>query len=530
MDTMYASIQAYAAAYSSPEPPLLRTINNQTNEEVPGAHMLSGHLQGRVLASLSRMIRPRRILEIGTYTGYSALCLAEGLTEDGRLYTIDHNENLAPRVTAYFNNSAYGSRICYQIGAALSILPTLDEMFDLIFIDADKKNYPHYYELALEKITPRGFIIVDNVLWKGTVCQVTGAESQDRHTQTLIAFNNKVQNDPRTENVLFPVRDGLVLYNLCMAYAVPTQAQNMVVPRRMGFANMQLQIAPEARAAIQTKVTSLTRSPKHYREVMERINLYMSIIERILKEEGIPDDLKYVVIQESHLVADDISSTNAVGFWQFKQEGALEVGVRIDRYIDERMHIVASTRAFAKYVKKHYSHFNNWLYALLAFHLGRGGAKAYIKEQRWDIDSSVAIIDQRAHWYIYHFLAHKLVFRDAIGKELHPELYLYECKDCQGKTIHEISQQFGVTLPKLRDYNKWLKPNKIPEDVTCAVLIPLTHQQYAQLDPLSIYNPLAKYKINYGNYWHTAQNFPQVSAFKQRSTRKDFIEELFAVE
>jgi membrane-bound lytic murein transglycosylase D len=299
-----------------------------------------------------------------------------------------------------------------------------------------------------------------------------------------------------------------------LVVSASTYAQTITVPNKVSFANMQLYIAAEAKEEIQKKVTSLTRSPKHYKELMDLINLYMPLIERVLKEEGLPEDLKYLAIQENGLIAGDISENNAVGFWQFKRAGALEVGTRIDRYIDERMHIVASTRAFAKYIKKHYSHFNNWLYSLLAFHLGRGGAKTFIKEHKWDISATAATIDKHAHWYIYHFIAHKLVFKDVIGKELHPELYLYECRDCQGKTIHELSQQFGVALPMIRAYNKWLKPKKIPEDATCSVIIPMTHRQYAQLDHLRVYSLLNKHKINYSTYWDKAQNFPCITSTK----------------
>ncbi|MHB9147757.1 MAG: lytic transglycosylase domain-containing protein [Candidatus Amoebophilus sp.] len=314
-----------------------------------------------------------------------------------------------------------------------------------------------------------------------------------------------------------------IFYRL-LANGSAIYGQTITVPNKISFANMQLYIAAEAKEEIQKKVTSLTRSPKHYKEVFDRINLYMPLIERVLKEEGLPDDLKYLAIQESHLISDDISETNAVGFWQFKQAGALEVGTRIDRYIDERMHIVASTRAFAKYIKKHYSHFNNWLYSLLAFHLGRGGAKTFIKEHKWNIGATTATIDNHAHWYIYHFIAHKLVFKDVIGKELHPELYLYECRDCQGKTIHELSQQFGVALPMIRSYNKWLKPTKIPEDATCSVLIPMTHQQYAQLDHLRVYSLLDKYKINYSAYWDKAQNFPCITSAKSTTKSQPTIQ------
>ncbi|OJW72802.1 MAG: hypothetical protein BGO68_00705 [Candidatus Amoebophilus sp. 36-38] len=283
---------------------------------------------------------------------------------------------------------------------------------------------------------------------------------------------------------------------------------------------MQLYITPEAKEEIQKKVTSLTRSPKHYREIFDRINLYMPLIEKILKEEGVPEDLKYLAIQEGYLIADEISESNAVGFWQFKRESALEVGVRMDRYIDERMHLVASTRAFARFIKKHHNYFKNWLYALLAFHLGRGGVKKVIEVNNWHIGDTKATINRQAHWYIYHFIAHKLVFKDAIGKELHPQLHLYEYHDCQGKSIHELSQQFNVPLSMIKAYNKWLKPTKIPEDATCSILIPMSHYQYAQADHLRVHTILNKYKINYSTYWDSAQKFPNIKLLKNQI--KDF--------
>jgi predicted O-methyltransferase YrrM len=211
MHSDYSAIHVYAEAYSSSEPVLLNVINKETHAEVHGAKMLSGHLQGRVLATFSHMIRPRRVLEIGTYTGYSALCLAEGLTKDGILYTVDIDHNLEARVKKYFEISGKAHQIRYYIGPALEIIPKIDESFDLIFIDADKRNYNRYYELALGKLSSHGFIIVDNVLWKGKVCETENQLTKDKSTQTIIDFNNKVHNDPRIENVLFPVRDGLMV-------------------------------------------------------------------------------------------------------------------------------------------------------------------------------------------------------------------------------------------------------------------------------------------------------------------------------
>jgi predicted O-methyltransferase YrrM len=210
MSLTYKDIQAYAEYYTSPESELLATISQETHAEVPAAHMLSGHLQGQVLATFSKMIRPSRILEIGTYTGYATLCLAEGLTENGILYTIDANVQLAERVQQYFARSGKAHQIQYQLGRALDIIHQLRDTFDLVFIDADKRNYKIYYDLALERLNPHGWIIIDNVLWKGKVLEA-GNPPLDRQTHTMIDFNNYVRNDERVVHVLFPVRDGLMV-------------------------------------------------------------------------------------------------------------------------------------------------------------------------------------------------------------------------------------------------------------------------------------------------------------------------------
>lgn len=210
MSLTYKEIHAYAEDYTSPESPLLATINQETHAELPGAQMLSGHLQGQVLATFSKMIRPTRILEIGTYTGYATFCLAEGLTENGLLYTIDSDVQLAERVQQYFAHADKARQIQYHLGKALDIIPQLLDTFDLVFIDADKRNYENYYELALERLNPHGWIIIDNVLWKGKVLEA-GSPILDRQTQTMIDFNNHVRNDDRVVHVLFPIRDGLMV-------------------------------------------------------------------------------------------------------------------------------------------------------------------------------------------------------------------------------------------------------------------------------------------------------------------------------
>ena len=210
MDFLDERIVNYAEAHSSAESDLLAELNRDTNANVLIPRMLSGHLQGRILSMFSKLIMPRNILEIGTYTGYSALCMAEGLLEGGELHTIDINEELETRVMKYFNKSEYSHALKLHIGNALEIIPKLDLEFDMVFIDADKENYLNYYKLLIDKLPQGAVIIADNVLWSGKVID----ESQlanDVETKALHDFNQFVKNDDRVENVLMPVRDGLMV-------------------------------------------------------------------------------------------------------------------------------------------------------------------------------------------------------------------------------------------------------------------------------------------------------------------------------
>lgn len=209
MDFIDDQIQAYSEEHSSPASELLHQIDRETHLEVLRPRMLSGHMQGRVLSIMSHMLKPKLILEIGTYTGYSALCLAEGLAEDGQLITLDINEELESRVRGYFAASPYAGQIDYRIGNALELIPSIDEKLDLVFIDADKINYQKYYDLVLPMMNSGGIIIADNVLWSGKI--VKEVKANDSSTQALLTFNSFVQNDPRVENVLVPVRDGLLI-------------------------------------------------------------------------------------------------------------------------------------------------------------------------------------------------------------------------------------------------------------------------------------------------------------------------------
>lgn len=207
MDVINPALQKYSEEHTTPENSLLQKINRDTHAKVMMPRMLSGHMQGRILSMVSCMVKPFAVLEIGTYTGYSALCLAEGLRPQGKLVTLDINEELENTVRNYFNESSFNAQIDYRIGNALEIIPSLHMDFDLVFIDADKENYARYYDLVINRVPLGGYILADNVLWSGKVLD----EKADKDTKAIKEFNRKVQDDSRVENVLLPVRDGILI-------------------------------------------------------------------------------------------------------------------------------------------------------------------------------------------------------------------------------------------------------------------------------------------------------------------------------
>ncbi len=209
MHFLSEELENYAAQHTEDEPLLLKELNKRTHLNVLQPRMISGHLQGRFLSLLSKMVQPRTILEIGTYTGYATLCLAEGLHPEGVLHTIDIKEELTDLQREFFDRSGYGSQIVQHLGKAADIIPALDTTFDLVFIDADKQNYAHYFDLVIEKMNCGGLILSDNVLWSGKV--VEEVKPNDKHTQALMAYNQKIKDDPRVETVLLPIRDGITL-------------------------------------------------------------------------------------------------------------------------------------------------------------------------------------------------------------------------------------------------------------------------------------------------------------------------------
>lgn len=209
MHFLSEELENYAAQHTEDEPLLLQELNKRTHLNVLQPRMISGHFQGRFLSLLSKMVQPRTILEIGTYTGYATLCLAEGLHTEGVLHTIDIKEELTDLQREFFDRSGYGNQIVQHLGKAADIIPSLNTTFDLVFIDADKQNYAHYFDLVIEKMNSGGLILSDNVLWSGKV--VEEVKHNDKHTQALMAYNQKIKDDPRVETVLLPIRDGITL-------------------------------------------------------------------------------------------------------------------------------------------------------------------------------------------------------------------------------------------------------------------------------------------------------------------------------
>lgn len=203
------AINQYAEKFTTPETDTLAALNRETHVKVELPVMLSGHLQGAILQMISHMIQPRMVLEIGTYTGYSAICLAQGLAADGHLHTIDINEELEDMAFRYFCKAGIEEKITRHIGKAANIIPSLTEQFDLVFIDADKQNYGLYYDLVFDKVPIGGYILADNVLYDGEV--VLPVEEQSKNAKAMHAFNEKVKNDNRVAHVLLPVRDGIMI-------------------------------------------------------------------------------------------------------------------------------------------------------------------------------------------------------------------------------------------------------------------------------------------------------------------------------
>ncbi len=262
----------------------------------------------------------------------------------------------------------------------------------------------------------------------------------------------------------------VILVLLCLSIGLfAANADAPTVPNTIQFAGLNLKLTEKARKKIQAEVNALTRNARYFQIKVDRLQIYFPIIERVFDEEGLPEDFKYLALQESALISDAVSSSNAVGFWQFKKEAAFEVGLRIDRNVDERLNIVSSTRGAAKYLKKNNRvFFDNWVHALLAYQQGPGGALKLVKKKYQGSRSMP--IDSHTHWYVIKFLAHKIAFEQVKSEE--PKLYLVEYSEGQGKTLKEISDQKRMDFARVQKYNKWLKRGKVPNDKHYTVILP----------------------------------------------------------
>lgn len=249
--------------------------------------------------------------------------------------------------------------------------------------------------------------------------------------------------------------------------ALAAYGQSPQVPHKMQFAGMTLTVRDDARREIQTDVDALTRSPKYFGIKAERAKTYFPIIEAVFADERLPDDFKYLSLQESALIPDAVSTSNAVGFWQFKAETAAEMGLRVDSDIDERMNIASASRAAARYLKQCNHYFNNWVYALQAYNMGAGGVMRAVGDR--DLGTRHMEINDETHWYIKKYLAHKVAFEGVSGQ---PQIGVLAVRDAAGKTLEEISGEASASVESLRSFNKWLKADRIPGDKEYLVLVP----------------------------------------------------------
>lgn len=259
------------------------------------------------------------------------------------------------------------------------------------------------------------------------------------------------------------------LFSILFFLSLSSWAQIPQVPREMSFADLTIRINEQARREIQLDVDALYRNPNYFKVKADRANLYMPLIERELREVGVPDDVKYLVIQESGLIADAVSTSNAVGFWQFKQGTAEEVFLRVDNQVDERKNIVSSSRGAALYLKKHNAQFDNWMCALVSYQMGLGGAKSYFGTQL--NGKKVIEIDRNSHWYFKKFLAHKVAFQHQTGGVLVSNTgYLEEVRIQGPANLKELAPRLGVSEDHLKEYNKWANRGQIPGDKTYSVV------------------------------------------------------------
>lgn len=275
--------------------------------------------------------------------------------------------------------------------------------------------------------------------------------------------------------VLFRARLlAVILFCVC-TLAAQAQPVAFNVPEQVSFAGQKLRLTPDAQEVIRKHGQALVRNAKFYRAMTERADAYFPLIERVFREEGLPDDFKFLVIQESGLASDVISRSNAVGYWQFKAETAMELGLRVDPEIDERMNILASSRGAARYLTKNNNYLNNWTFTLLSYYAGLGGCKAIIKPELKG--ASEMELDSSTHFYILKFLAHKIAFEQAVNRSPNPALQVMEYGECEGKSLRQIAAETNVDPAQIEFYNKWCRNGIVPQDKDYTVIVPVAAGQ-----------------------------------------------------
>jgi membrane-bound lytic murein transglycosylase D len=266
-----------------------------------------------------------------------------------------------------------------------------------------------------------------------------------------------------------------------MAMVLKAQLPMVEVPNEIEFGGMILKPTIAAKKIIQDDVNKLMKLPKYTQIKIDLANLYFPLMEKLMEEENFPTDFKFLALQESSLDADAVSSSNAVGYWQFKKESAIEVGIRVDSKVDERKNIIAATSGAIKYLKRNNQTFDNWVYALLSYNLGLTGAKNKVDTRYYGARKME--IDENTHWYVLRFIAHKLAFQNTIGRSGKMDLFLVEYIDGANKSLAEIAQEQQIDLELLKKYNRWLKADKVPDDKIYSVILPVPFakkEQYNQ--------------------------------------------------
>ena len=285
---------------------------------------------------------------------------------------------------------------------------------------------------------------------------------------------------------LFVLKNILTAFALVIAGAgTPGSAQQLVqIPEKIQVADMELRIREGARPILEGYVSKLVANNRYFRQMVDRADAYLPIVERIFQEEGLPVDFRYLVIQESSLVSYLVSTSNAVGYWQFKEATALEMGLRVDQEVDERMSIVPSSRSAARYLKRHNQYMQNWAYSLLAYYAGLGGAKSLINPEM--IGSKTLDIDENTHWYILKFLAHKIAFEPHLYRNTAaPSMRIMEYGDCENKTVEQLSRETLISMDQIRFFNRWILKDYIPGDRDYSLILPLTSEASGTAGPLA---------------------------------------------